>query len=56
MTTFTEADVEQAALDWLAILGWQIACGPDIAPNTPGAERNDYGQVVLEGAGRPVPP
>ena len=29
-------------------LGWRNAHGPDIAPETPGAERNDYGQVVLE--------
>ena len=49
MTTLTEADVEQAALDWLANLGWEVVHGPDIAPDTPSAERNDYGQVVLEG-------
>ena len=48
MTTLTETDVEQAALSWLHDLGWQVAHGPDIAPDTPGAERNDYGQVVLE--------
>ena len=48
MTTLTEADVEQAALAWLRGLGWQVAHGPDIAPDTPGAERDDYGQVVLE--------
>ena len=48
MTTLTEADVEQAALDWLAGVGWQVAHGPDIAPDTPNAERTDYGQVVLE--------
>ena len=48
MTTLTESDVEQAALEWLASLGWQVAHGPDIAPDTPNAERNDYGQVVLE--------
>ena len=48
MTSISEADVEQAALDWLAALGWQVAHGPDIAHDTPGAERNDYGQVVLE--------
>ena len=47
-STLNEADVEQAALDWLAALDWQVAHGPDIAPDTPGAERNDYGQVVLE--------
>ena len=48
MTTLTEADVESAALSWLAALGWQVAHGPDIAPDTPGAERDDYGQVLLE--------
>ena len=48
MTTLTEADVEAAALDWLASVGWEAAHGPDIAPDTPNAERNDYGQVVLE--------
>ena len=48
MTTITEAEVEQAALDWLKGLGWQVAHGPDIAPGTPNAERTDYGQVVLE--------
>ena len=44
----SEADVEQAALDWLSALGWQVAHGPDIAPGTPNAERTDYSQVVLE--------
>ena len=48
MTTLTEADVEAAALDWLASVGWEAAHGPDIAPDTPNAERHDYGQVVLE--------
>ena len=48
MTTLTEADVEQAALDWLATVGWDVAHGPDIAPDAPGAERDEYGQVVLE--------
>ncbi len=48
MTTLTEADVEQTALEWLGALGWQTAHGSDIAPDTPGAERGDYGQVVLE--------
>ena len=48
MTTITEAEVEQVALGWLSALGWAVAHGPDIAPDTPDAERNDYGQVVLE--------
>ena len=48
MTTITEADVEQAALEWLSALGWGVTHGPDIAPGTPDAERDDYGQVVLD--------
>ena len=48
MAVLTEADVEQAALEWLAGLGWAVAHGPDIAPGTPHAERGDYGQVVLK--------
>ncbi len=48
MTTITEAVVEEAALAWLADLGWSVAHGPDIAPDTPNAERDDYGEVVLE--------
>ena len=45
----SESDVETAALEWLAALGWRMAHGPDIAPDTPRAERDNYGQVVLEG-------
>ncbi len=48
MTTFTESTVEDAALAWLESLGWNVTHGPDIAPDTPGAERSDYGVVVLE--------
>ncbi len=48
MIPFNEATVESAALAWLSNIGWQVAHGPDIAPDTPGAERADYGQVVLE--------
>ena len=44
----SEADVESSALSWLSSLGWQVAYGPDIAPDTPGAERTDFTQVVLE--------
>ena len=48
MTTITEADVEQATLDWLAAVGWSVAHGLDIAPDAPGAERADFAQVMLE--------
>ena len=49
MSRFAESVVEDAALDWLAGCGWRVARGPDIAPDAPGAERADYGAVVLEG-------
>ena len=45
----TESVVEQAALAWLESSGWTVANGPDIAPDTPGAERTEYREVVLEG-------
>ncbi len=48
MPSFAESDVETAALEWLENLGWNIVCGPDIAPDAPGAERSSYGDVVLE--------
>ena len=47
MTTINESVVEDAALAWLGDLGWQVAHGLDIAPDTPNAERADYDQVVL---------
>ena len=43
----TESTVEDAALGWLKHLGWGVKHGPDIAPDTPDAERTDYGEVVL---------
>ena len=45
----SESTVEAVALDWLATLGWTVAHGPDIAPDTPTAERADYGDIVLSG-------
>ncbi len=48
MTTITEADVESAALDWLSGLGWEVAHGSDIGPDSPNSERADFGQVILE--------
>ena len=47
MTTLTESTVEHATLAWLESHGWSVAHGPDIAPDVPGAERTDYGEVVL---------
>ncbi|MBI3837821.1 MAG: type I restriction endonuclease subunit R [Planctomycetia bacterium] len=45
---FTESVVEQAALAWLEALGYSVRSGPEIAPGEPAAERDDYGQVILE--------
>ena len=42
-----EASVEGAALDWLRGLEWSVAHGPRIAPDQAGAERENYGEVVL---------
>ncbi len=47
-TGFTESVVEQAALAWLESIGYQILSGPEIAPGELQAERDNYGQVVLE--------
>jgi type I restriction enzyme R subunit len=44
-----EGEVELAALGWLQSLGYELRHGPEIAPGQPGAERSDYGAVVLEG-------
>jgi type I restriction enzyme R subunit len=42
-----ESHVEEAALEWLRGLGYSIAEGPDIAPDTAKSERESYGDVVL---------
>lgn len=50
MAGISEDLVEQAALQWLADLGWLIVHGPDISPpdaKTPGTERASYRDVVL---------
>lgn len=50
MSILNEDHLEQAALQWLAGLGWETAHGPDISPpdaKTPGPERDTYRQVVL---------
>ena len=43
----SESTVEAVALDWLGSLDWAVLHGPDIAPDTPAAQRADYGEVVL---------
>jgi type I restriction enzyme R subunit len=42
-----ESVVEEAALGWLADVGWQTAYGPDVEPEKLGAERDDFSEVVL---------
>ncbi len=48
MTRLDESAVEEATLEWLTELGWQVLYGPDIAPDTVNAERNSYDQLILE--------
>ena len=47
---FTEADVESAALSWLAGVGWQVAHGPDIAPGASSMERDALLPKLVSGA------
>ena len=48
MTTITENDVERLAVSWLSELDWQTVNSAEIAPDSVGAERGDFGVVVLE--------
>ncbi|GGM51990.1 DEAD/DEAH box helicase [Deinococcus arenae] len=48
-SSYNEETVELAALEWLRGQGVETAFGPDIAPETPGAQRASYQDVVLEG-------
>ena len=49
-SAFTESVVEEAALAWLASLGYAVSHGPEIAAGEPAAERSDpnYRDVTLE--------
>ena len=46
--SITESVVEEAALAWLKDVGWSVLYGATIAPGELSAERDDYGQVILE--------
>lgn len=50
MTAFTESIVEEAALDWLARLGYAVLHGPDIADGGAAKERDgsSYRDVILD--------
>jgi len=49
MSHFTESVLEEAVLEYLGSLNWDILFGPEIAPGEPGAERGDYRDVLLTG-------
>ena len=44
-----ESHLEEAALEWLAELGYALGHGPDMAPGEPAAERESFSDVVLTG-------
>jgi type I restriction enzyme R subunit len=43
-----ETQLENLCLEWFRECGWDIAHGPDIAPDSTTPLRRDYSQVVLE--------
>jgi type I restriction enzyme R subunit len=43
----TEEQLEQECLQWFAEGGWELAHGPDLAPDGVAPERADYRQVLL---------
>jgi type I restriction enzyme R subunit len=49
MTNLNESTVEDAALEYLAELGYQTAWGPSLAPGEPGQERTSFEQTYLIG-------
>ena len=49
MARIGESEVEDAALEWLAGLGYAVLHGPDIGPEGPASERGSYDEVLLAG-------
>ena len=47
--SLNESHLEEAALEWLAELGYALGHGPDMAPGEPAAERESFSDVVLPG-------
>lgn len=45
--SITEADVEQAAIEYLQTLGYAHVRGADLAPDAPAPERSSWGEVIL---------
>lgn len=48
MYNYTEAELEQAALEWFEELGYETIYGPEISPQGDYPERYDYSDVILE--------
>lgn len=48
MSTITEDTVEYAAIEWLQSLGYNYIDARTLAPGEPNAERDSFGDVVLE--------
>ncbi len=48
MSSMTENILEETCLYWFEELGWNRIHGPDIAPDTPDAERVNYSEVILK--------
>lgn len=48
MTRFIESTVGKATLVWLKTTCWQVAHGPDIAPDMLVAQQTDCGEVLQE--------
>ena len=44
---FCESHLEEATLEWLEELGYEIVFGPDIAPDGEYPDREDYSDVIL---------
>lgn len=47
MSRLNEQQIEKLNLQWLGELGWSHVYGPDIEPERPGAEREDFSTVLL---------
>lgn len=47
MPAIAESHVEEAAMAWLAELGYTVAAGPDIGPDGARPERAAYGETLL---------
>lgn len=48
LNTIHESDIEESTLQWFSDLDYAVLHGPDIAPDTPNAERSSYKDVVLK--------